>query len=107
MTDAKFCDVHPDQATSLIRVQSGQRSFYTLQIGYDLVEKNADNKKTRWTIDSKKLHVCAKCMTDLVLKRAQALGVEVEWQEPWRLIKDANGKYHRDVKGQEEVAVEQ
>lgn len=101
MTDAKFCDIHPDQATSLIRVQSGQRSFYTLQLGFDLVEKNADGKKTRWTVQSKNLHVCAKCAMDMILKRAQALGVDVEWLDAWRLVKGADGKYKRIVKGGE------
>jgi hypothetical protein len=103
MTDAKFCDIHPDQATSLIRVQSGQRSFYTLQLGYDLVEKNAEGKKTRWTVQSKPMHVCAKCAMEMILKRAQALGVEPEWQDAWRLVKGNDGKYKRLVKGVEEA----
>ena len=107
MTDAKFCDVHPDQATSLIRVQSGQRSFFTLQIGYDLVEKNKEGKKTRWTVQSKPLHVCAKCATDLIFKRAQGLGVDIEYNDAFRLVKGDDGKYKRIVKeGEQLEAVE-
>ena len=105
MTDAKFCDVHPDQATSLIRVQSGQRSFFTVQVGYDLVEKGKDGKKNKWTVESKALHFCAKCATELIFKRAQGLGVEIEYNDPYRLTKGDDGKYHRIVKDTEELEV--
>ena len=95
MTDAKFCDIHPDQASSLIRVQSGQRSFYTIQVSYDLIEKDSNGKKNRWTVQSKNLHGCPKCVMAQILDRAKGLGVDIEWQEPFRLVRGADGKYKR------------
>ena len=101
MTDAKFCDLHGDKLSSLIRVQSGQRSFYTLRLGYDLVEKGKDGKKIRWTVESKPIHVCAKDILELVIQRAKALDVEIEWNEAYRLVRGDDGKYKRIVKSGE------
>lgn len=63
-----------------------------------MVEKNAEGKNTKWQVDSGKIHACAKCVQDLILKRMQGLGVEAEWKTPFRLIQQ-DGKYKRIVKG--------
>lgn len=97
MTNAQFCDIHPDQATSLIR---GDKSSVTTVILQTAVkEVGADGKKVTWTRETK-LHACAKCTQEQILKRAQALGVQMEYEE-YRLTKDDKG-YHRVNRSTEE-----
>lgn len=90
MTNASFCDLHPDQATSLIR---GDKSAVTTLVVQTTVKEVAqDGKKVSWTRETK-LNACPKCTQDLILSRAQALGVNLEWDE-YRLTQK-DGKYTR------------
>lgn len=90
MTNAQFCDIHPDQATSLIR--GDKKSVTELTLTTKVVEVGQDGKKVTWNRETK-IHACAKCVSEKILKPATALGVEFEYDE-WRLTKDENG-YHR------------
>lgn len=101
MTNAQFCDVHPDQATSLIRGDKTSVTTLVLQTAVKEVDENG--KKVTWTRETK-IHACAKCAQELILKRVQALGIELEYDE-YRLVNN-NGKYSRVNRSTEESEAE-
>lgn len=90
MTNATFCDIHPDEKTSLIRNKS---SVTTLIIQTKVQEVGKDGKKVTWTREAQ-INACAQCMKDKIYTQAKALNVELEYDE-YRLTRDQEGKYHR------------
>lgn len=102
MTNAQFCDIHPDQATSLIRPNTGTVYTIVLQKQEKQLDKKTQ-KKVSWTHETK-FHGCQKCIMQAILERAKGLGIEPEW-DVYRLSKNEDGKFHRiayDTDGKEE-----
>ena len=93
MVNAKFCDIHKEQATSLIRAKQKGISFYTVILQHTLKEKGKDGKVLTWTGEAK-LDACAPDVQERLIDFAKGLGVELEWTF-YRLVKNADGKYSR------------
>jgi len=82
MTDAKFCDLHPDQQTALIRDTA---SMWELELSQDY-DAQVDNKmvtKTKMVT----IHACAKCGMEL-LQKAKANQASMKWRSEFWTTKD-------------------
>lgn len=88
MTNAQFCDVHPDEKGSLIR----NGKVFTITIDQSVDEIGSDGKKTRWTKEAK-FHMCSACAKNLLFDRMVGLNVELDWNA-FRLTQK-DGKYVR------------
>lgn len=92
MTKGTFCDMHKDEASSLIR---NDKPVYDIRISRKTPTLNKKtNKQETWTQD---LNVISACHTDVmenILKRAEALGIELNWGQRYKLI-NVNGKFGR------------
>lgn len=104
MVNAKFCDIHKDQATSLIRAKQKGISFYTITLAHTLREKGKDGKVLTWNREAK-LDACNADVQERILDFAKGLGVELEWRT-YRLVKNADGKYSR-IDREEEIPTEE
>ena len=101
MVNAKFCDIHKEQATSLIRAKQKGISFYTIILQHFMTEKGKDGKKVRWTYETK-LDACAQDVQERIIDFAKGLGVELEY-DVYRLYKDDAGKYHRETRDSDQA----
>lgn len=78
MTDAKFCDLHPDEKTALQRNVTNMWNLtmeqrYTAQSGQDTITKTKEVT----------IAVCHKCAMEKIFSLAKANNAMMEWQSTW------------------------
>lgn len=93
MTKASFCDIHPDQNTSLIRAGT----VYTLTVSYTEKKQRKGDKKAQNWIHEAQVNACPACVKRVVFDSAKGLGLDMNslWKI-YRLYKKDDGKYARE-----------
>lgn len=95
MTTGFFCDLHADEASSS---QRDDKPKFDVKVTKVVSETNKrTGKKVKWSQDMNVITACNKDVTELIINRAMALGVEIEWSRRYRLGRDSNGKFFREI----------
>lgn len=95
MTNGFFCDVHADETTSS---QREDRPKYNIRLTREVQEINKrTGKKEKWSSDMNPIASCQKDATELIINRANALGVQIVWGPRYKLTRSKDGKFLRVI----------